>query len=173
MTRAPNSSGVGCAPSGRGRSTIFGGGRVGPLASRARPLATVAAVEVELDGGEIGYVLPGDLEPVGPEAPWVALLPALDATTMGWASRDWYLGAHRAALFDRNGNAGPTIWVDGRVVGGWAQRRSGEVVTRALEDAGSEAIRRIDAEAGRLQTWIGPARVGARFPTPLEIDLRT
>lgn len=138
-----------------------------------KALATVAAVEVELDGGEIGYVLPGDLEPVGPEAPWVALLPALDATTMGWASRDWYLGAHRAALFDRNGNAGPTIWVDGRVVGGWAQRRSGEVVTRALEDAGSEAIRRIDAEAARLQTWIGPARVRARFPTPLEIDLRT
>ena len=27
-------------------------------------------------------------------------------TTMGWKERDWYLGAHGPALFDRNGNAG-------------------------------------------------------------------
>ena len=41
-----------------------------------------------------GYVLPDDLEPVQAPAPWVALLPALDATTMGWTGRDWYLGPH-------------------------------------------------------------------------------
>ena len=35
--------------------------------------------------------------------------PGLDPTTMGWKERDWYLGDHGAALFDRNGNAGPTI----------------------------------------------------------------
>ena len=42
-----------------------------------------------------------------------------------WAGigRDWYLpAAHRAVLFDRTGNIGPSIWCDGRIVGGWAQR---------------------------------------------------
>ena len=34
-------------------------------------------------------------------------------------------GPHATDLFDRNGNAGPTIWVDGRIVGGWAQAGDG------------------------------------------------
>jgi len=136
-------------------------------------LDAVEAVEVDLDGGVIGYVLPDDLDPVAPPEPWVALLPALDATTMGWTDRDWYLGPHRPKLFDTSGNAGPTIWVDGRVVGGWAQRRSGEVVPWLLEDPGAEARHAIDAEAARLEAWIGPARVTGSFPTPLEIELRT
>jgi Winged helix DNA-binding domain len=137
-----------------------------------RAIEAVEAVEVGLEGGALGYVLPDDLEPTPSVAPWVALLPALDATTMGWTGRDWYLGPHRPRLFDTSGNAGPTIWVDGRVVGGWAQLRSGEVVTTLLEDVGVEAGRRIDAEAARLEAWIGPARVTGSFPTPLEIGLR-
>jgi hypothetical protein len=84
-----------------------------------------------------------------------------------------YLGPHRPRLFDTNGNAGPTIWVDGRVVGGWAQRRSGEIVPWLLEDVGSESLDLIDAEAARLEAWVGPARVSGSFPTPLEIELRT
>ena len=135
-------------------------------------LVGAAAVEVMLDGGVAGYVLPDDLEPLVVPAPWIALLPALDATTMGWQGREWYLGAHRPALFDRNGNAGPTIWVDGRVVGGWAHRRSGEVVVRLLEDVGGETTDRILGEAAALQAWLGPTRVSASFPTPLELELR-
>ncbi len=135
-------------------------------------LEAIGAVEVGLDGGAAGYALPNDLEPVEPPPPWVALLPALDATTMGWTGRDWYLGSHRPQLFDTAGNAGPTIWVDGRIVGGWAQRRSGEVVPRLLEDVGVETTRRIEAEAARLEAWIGPMRVTGSFPTPLEIGVR-
>ncbi|CAN5645809.1 winged helix DNA-binding domain-containing protein [soil metagenome] len=142
------------------------------VAAVKQALAAVEAVEVELDGDKIGYLLADDLEPVDRPASWVALLPALDATTMGWAGRDWYLGPHRPALFDRNGNAGPTIWVDGRVVGGWAQRRSGEVVPWLLEDVGTETKLRIEQEAVRLQSWLGPTRVSGSFPTPLEIELR-
>ena len=55
---------------------------------------------------------------------------------MGWRGRTWYLGDQGKALFDANGNAGPTVGVDGRVVGAWAQRRSGEVVHQPLEDVG-------------------------------------
>jgi Winged helix DNA-binding domain len=135
-------------------------------------LDAIGAVEVTLDGGATGYALPDDLEPTEPPAPWVRLLPALDATTMGWTGRDWYLGPHRPRLFDTNGNAGPTIWVDGRIVGGWAQLRSGEVVPMLLEDVGDETTHRIEAEAARLEAWIGPARVTGSFPTPLEIGLQ-
>src|SRR5918999_62511 len=143
------------------------------VAATRQALATIGAVEVELEGGGIGYVLPDDLDRTDPPEHWVALLPALDATTMGWAARDWYLGPHRPALFDTNGNAGPTIWVEGRIVGGWAQRRSGDVVPILLEDVGAETRREIDAEAARLEQWIGPARVTGSFPTPLEIETRS
>jgi hypothetical protein len=135
-------------------------------------LAAIGAQEVTLDGGATGYVAPEDTAPTPTPEPWIALLPALDATTMGWKDRDWYLGPHRPALFDRNGNAGPSVWVDGRIVGGWGHRRSGEIVVRLLEDVGAEASRAIDAEAARLEAWVGPARVSTSFPTPLEIELR-
>ena len=127
-------------------------------------LATVGAEPVDLDGA-VGYVLPGDVDVTPTPAPWVALLPALDPTTMGWQARDWYLGGHKAHLFDRNGNAGPTIWADGRIVGGWAIRDGGEVVTGLLEDVGREAELAIAAEAARLGTLLAGQRVMPRFPT--------
>jgi hypothetical protein len=141
-----------------------------PMGQVRRAVAGAGAVEVDLDGAP-GLVLAGDLDPVPAPEPWAALLPALDPTTMGWAGRDFYLGPHRPVLFDRNGNAGPTIWWDGRVVGGWAQRRSGEVVLRLLEDVGADAAAAVEAEAARLAGWLGPVRVTPRFRTPLEREL--
>jgi hypothetical protein len=141
------------------------------VAAVRQALDAVAATEVDLGDTATGSLLPDDLEPVAPPPHWVSLLPALDATTMGWApnGRAWYLGPHRSRLFDSAGNAGPTIWVDGRIVGGWAQRRdSGEIVPILLEDVGVEVEREIAAEAARLAAWIGPARVTGSFPTPLE-----
>ncbi|MFB4264345.1 winged helix DNA-binding domain-containing protein [Nonomuraea sp. GTA35] len=133
-----------------------------------RALAAVGAVTVELDEGT-GHVLPGDAEEVAAPEPWAALLPALDPTPMGWQARDWYLPReHRAELFDRNGNVGPTVWWDGRVVGGWAQRPDGEIVWRLLEDVGGEAVAAIEAEAAGLAAWLGEVRVTPRFRTPLE-----
>ncbi len=135
-------------------------------------LAGARAVEVTLDDGRIGWVLPDDLEPDPDPPPWVALLPALDATSMGWIERDWYLGPHKPRIFDSVGNAGPTVWVDGRIVGGWAQRPSGEIATWALEDIGSEATTGVGEEAARLEAWLGAERFRTSFPTPLEVELR-
>lgn len=135
-----------------------------------RALAAVGAVEVDLDG-ETGLVLPDDVEPVPSPEPWAALLPALDPTVMGWAGRAWYLGRHGPALFDRNGNAGPTVWWEGRVVGGWGQRAGGEVVLRLLEDVGAEGVAAVEAAAQRLSAAIGTARPVPRFRTPLEREL--
>lgn len=138
----------------------------------AKALASVGAVEVDLDGVP-GLVLPGDLEPVGEQPPWVALLPALDPTPMGWARRDWYLGGHASAVFDNTGNVGPTVWCDGRVVGGWLRRPGGEVVYRLLDDIGAEARAAVDSAAERVAEWLGDARVAprARRRSPLEKDL--
>ena len=131
-----------------------------------RALADVQAVEVDLDG-RTGYLLPDDLEPTAPSEPWGALLPPLDPTTMGWTERDWFLGSYKAQLFDTNGNAGPTVWWDGRIVGGWRQRDTGEVVLQLLEDVGGEALCTLEQEAARLTGWLAGTRVLARFPSPL------
>ena len=140
-----------------------------------KALAGTGAVEVGLDDGATGWLLADDLEPsraaAAAAAPWVAFLPALDPTTMGWQARDWYLGEHRTRLFDTNGNAGPTIWLDGRVGGGWAQRRDGTVAYRLLEDVGRDATALVEARAGALQAWLGDLRFIPRFRTPLEREL--
>ena len=134
-------------------------------------LADLGAVEVQLDG-KPGYVLPDDLEPTDPVEPWAALLPSLDPTTMGWYERAWYLGPHKTQLFDTNGNAGPTMWWDGRIVGGWRQTETGEVVLQALEHIGPEATSAFEQEAARLTEWLGGTRVLLRFPSPLWKDAR-
>ena len=130
----------------------------------ATAFTDVAAVAVTTDTGDEpeapAFVLADDLDdtpavdaaPTG--APPVALLPSLDPTIMGWKHRIWYLGPHRAPLFDRTGNAGPTIWVGGCAVGAWSQREGGEVVTRLLEDIPKRDQRRVDAAAGALTAWL-------------------
>jgi hypothetical protein len=132
-----------------------------------RALAEVGAVEVALEAG-VGYLLADDLEPVVEPEPWVALLPGLDPTSMGWKQRAWYFGDHATMLFDRNGNAGPTVWCDGRVVGGWAQLPDGDVVFELLEDIGGEAERAVASRAERLAGWLEGSVIVPRFRTPLE-----
>ena len=135
-------------------------------------LAAVPHVSVDLDGA-VGFVLAEDLEPTVRVEPSAALLPTLDPTTMGWKERDWYLGAHASVLFDSNGNAGPTVWWDGRVVGGWSQRRDGEIVFRLLEDVGGDAVRAVVAEAERVGEWLGDKRFTPGFLPPFQRELAT
>jgi hypothetical protein len=133
-------------------------------------LSQLETAEVDLDGAP-GIMLAADEQVQPPVEPWPALLPALDPTAMGWRERAWYVGGHAAALFDRSGNIGPTAWWDGRIVGGWAQRKDGEITVRLLEDAGREAAAAICATARQLQEWVGAARITPRFRTPLEREL--
>ena len=135
-------------------------------------MTAVGATEVRIASDpEPGWVLPDDLAVEPAPGPWVALVPSLDPTTMGWKRRDWYLGAHTEHLFDRNGNAGPTIWADGRVVGAWAQAGDGTVRTRVLERVHQRTARAIEAERRDLQSWLGDTRVRPRFRAPLEREL--
>lgn len=159
----------------------FGPGTVADLkwwtgwtVSRARrAFHGLDAEEVNLDGAA-GYVLPDDTEPVAEPEPWTAFLPSLDPAVMGWAmpGRDWYLGERcRPALYDRNGNIGPTVWWGGRVVGGWAQRTDGSIAYRLLEDVGAEGRLAVAHLAGRIQDWLDDVRITPRFRTPLEREL--
>ena len=104
---------------------------------------------VALDDGSIGWVAAddtADLVVAASTEPWVALLPTLDPTTMGWRERRFYLDpAHTPFLFDSAGNAGTTVWVDGRVVGCWVQDERERVRLVLLEEVSSDARRRLDA----------------------------
>jgi hypothetical protein len=133
-------------------------------------MAALPTVAVELDG-QPGVALADDLEFPGTIPPVAALLPGLDPTPMGWQARDWFLGPHRALLFDRTGNIGPTVWWQGRVVGGWAQRASGEIALRLLEDIGADGAAAVSGQAARLEAWLGANRATPRFRTPLEREL--
>ncbi len=137
-------------------------------------LEAVEAVEVELESDpRPGYVLPDDLAPVRSPRSWVALLPALDPTVMAWKQRDWYLGPHTPQLFDRNGNAGPTVWADGQIVGGWGQSPDGTVVVQLLDEVTQSDAAAINREAHTLTEWLGGTRVTPRFRTPVEKELST
>jgi hypothetical protein len=130
-------------------------------------LAAVPHAVVALDRGT-GFALANDLDTSERPPPSAALLPTLDSTVMGWKERGWYLGPHAERLFDQNGNAGPTVWWEGRVVGGWAQRRDGEIVYRLLEDVGAEGEDAVAREAARLRAWLGEVRFRPGFLPPFQ-----
>ena len=124
-----------------------------------RALEAAGAVEGELAGGP-GWVAEDD--PPSPEPEHgVAMLPALDPTTMGWKQRAWYLPEAAGEAFDSVGNGGPTLWVDGRSVVAWAQTTDGVIHTHYFERVAPARRREIDervaevareAAAGKLYT---------------------
>jgi hypothetical protein len=129
-------------------------------------LAELDAVAVTLDSGATGWLLPDDLDETPDPGPWVALLPVLDPTVMGWKERGFYLGPHREQLIDRAGNAGTTAWADGRIVGCWVQDDEGVVAVRLLQRVRSCARQALDEEAQRLTAWLDGERVTSPIRPP-------
>jgi len=132
------------------------------VATTKRALADAGAREVALDNGA-GWLAEDDDDVLATE-PWVALLPGLDPTTMGWKERAWYLPESAAEAFDSSGNAGPTIWLDGRVVGAWAQSPDGQVQLHYFEKVAARRRREIDERVADLRRWVGETRFTIRFP---------
>ena len=131
-----------------------------------RALAALDLVDVGA-----GLVLGDDTGPTDVPEPGGVLLPALDPTPMGWKTRDWYLPEDWAPLYDRMGNIGPTVWWGGEVIGAWAVRRDGAVVTELLVDRGSDAKAAVDDAAERLRGRLDGAVITPSFPTPLAREL--
>lgn len=140
------------------------------LSRTRRALTGCGAVEVTTDDGP-AWVAAGDADPEPDAGRWVALLPALDPTTMGWKQRSWYLPEACHAVFDRAGNAGPTVWADGQVVGAWGRDPDGEVVVRYLVDVPRRVERAVADEAERVRALVGDSRFTIRFPNDLHREL--
>lgn len=129
--------------------------------------AELGAVAVSLDGvAEPGWLLPDDVAPVAAPEPWVALLPLLDPTIMGWRERGFLQGPHGPQLYDSVGNAGTTAWVGGRVVGVWVQDAAGAVEVRLLEPVPAGPRRALTYAAARMTAWLDGQRVFSVYPSP-------
>ncbi|MGW0435572.1 winged helix DNA-binding domain-containing protein [Micromonospora sp. NPDC003197] len=131
-----------------------------------KALTELAAVPVTLDSGQIGWLLPDDLDRVPDPGPWAALLPVLDPTVMGWKDRGFFLGPHHDLLFERRGNAGTTAWVNGRAIGCWVQDDTGTVTVRLVEPITAAEQRLLDTEAQRLTAWLAGFRVPTIYTSP-------
>jgi hypothetical protein len=136
-----------------------------------RSLGTeLLTVSVEGLGDE--YFVLGDesqrLTNHGPtDEPYVSLLPGLDPYIMGYRDRRRFLGEeHRAKVFDRAGNAVPTVWVNGRVVGAWGQQQNGKVVQGLFERIGTQAQAILTEEARRLEVFLAGEVLPQRCHTP-------
>ena len=121
--------------------------------------------EVILESGSEGWVLAGDEEDASDPQPWVSVLPGLDATTMGWKERSWYLDPKVGnEVFDRNGNAGPTIWLNGIVIGGWVQRDDASIRYELYHRVTKAQRKLIENEIERVESFLRDDVVRPRFP---------
>lgn len=134
-------------------------------------LADIEAEAVEVGDGHVGWIAAGDIDVPDVDTS-VALLPGLDVTTMGWKERGWYLSDHAAdRTFDRSSNAGPTIWRNGEVVGGWAHRADGSVAIELYAPLTAPERRILDDEIGRFTALVGDTHVRPRFPSRNQREL--
>jgi hypothetical protein len=143
-------------------------------AAMRHALADLSAVQVRLERAQFGWVLPDDVDPEPPVEPWAALLPALDPTALGWKERDFYLAPDfYSAIFDRSGNCGTTAWWDGQIIGAYVQDQAGRVELVLGRDPGPAGRAALQAEASRLEDWLGGEQVRALYKSPMTIGDRT
>ncbi|HEY1920830.1 MAG TPA: winged helix DNA-binding domain-containing protein [Streptosporangiaceae bacterium] len=132
-----------------------------------RALADVGAVAVSLDDGSPAWLHPDDAAEIGSAAPWAALLPALDPTTMGWRDRNFYIDQPTAAVvYDRAGNGKPTAWWQGRIVGQWAQRNDGTVIVVPAVPLTASAAAALKHQAAQLTAWLDGDVIRSAFQSP-------
>ncbi|HEY4534791.1 MAG TPA: winged helix DNA-binding domain-containing protein [Enteractinococcus sp.] len=122
-------------------------------------LEDLGALPVALDDGSIGWLRHDDLDVITAPESWIALLPILDPTVMGWKHRDFFLGTNAPKLFDSVGNAGTTVWINGQVVGAWNQDQTGKVHLKLLEQLTPTASEALEAKAQQLTEWLAGQRV--------------
>lgn len=101
-----------------------------------------------------------------PNSSHVFLLPSLDPYIMGYQSRNRFLAPEdRAHVFDRAGNAMPTVWVGGRVTGAWGQRKDGSVAFGFFESPGEREAALVTAQARRLEAFLDGEALSQRSHT--------
>jgi hypothetical protein len=140
-----------------------------PLRDCRRGISRIAGELDEVRCADQVLLVPRGWTARMPRSPVVRLLPAFDTYLMGYASRGHAVddaGAKR--ILPGGGVLRPTICVDGRFVGLWSSRRSGDRLAVAIEPFGEldgswrEAIAAEVADLGRfeeLDAALAPERV--------------
>lgn len=140
----------------------LGDTRAAILACGAEPVTT---------GSGPAWVLPAQMDEDSDDEPWVALLPGLDPTVMGWKDREFYAPAGGEAAWDAYGNAGPTVWVDGQIVGAWGQAKDGGIRLHYFAEVSASRRREVDQRAQEVRDWLGETRFSWRFPGAINSSL--
>ena len=131
-----------------------------------------AVREVTVEGWGDGYLtLDDDVQQLRdfapPDAPYAFILPGLDPYIMGYHDRRRFLAPeHCTKVFDRAGNAMPTVWANGRVVGAWGQRQDGSVIYGLFEPVGEEERAPLEARCRQLEGFLGGEFLPPRTHTP-------
>jgi hypothetical protein len=131
-----------------------------------------AVREVTVEGWGDGYLmLDDDVQQLRdfapPDAPYASILPGLDPYIMGYHDRRRFLAPeHCTKVFDRAGNAMPTVWANGRVVGAWGQRQDGSVIYGLFEPVGEEERALLEARCRQLEGFLGGEFLPSRTHTP-------
>ena len=103
----------------------------------------------------------------------VWLLPGLDPYIMGYRDRGRFLAPqHSRKVFDRAGNAIPTVWAGGRVVGAWGQRKDGTVTCGLFDPVDAAERAALATEAGRLERFLDGEFLAPRTRTSFARDLK-
>ena len=167
-TRAgPSWSAVGCGPSGRAPRPTSSGGSAATVGIVKQALADIGAEPVTLDGAETGWLLPDDLDEVTHDDRWVALLPVLDPTVMGWKARDFYLDAAHVPPCSSTATATPAPRPGGTGGSSAAGCRTQPGSSRCgtSRRCPRRARRALAVEADRLTAWLDGVRVGTVYPS--------
>ncbi|MGC1208807.1 MAG: crosslink repair DNA glycosylase YcaQ family protein, partial [Ornithinimicrobium sp.] len=90
---------------------------------------------------------------------------------MGWKDREFYAPAGGEAAWDTYGNAGPTVWVDGQVVGAWGQAKDGEIRVHYFAAVPTARQREVQRRARDVEDWLGETRISWRFPGAINTQL--
>jgi hypothetical protein len=128
-------------------------------------------MQVSIAGLDQAYLMMSDdvhrlSQFVLPNSPHVFLLPSLDPYIMGYQSRNRFLAPEdRAHVFDRAGNAMPTVWVDGRVAGAWGQRKNRSVAFGFFESPAVREVALVTAQTRRLAVFLDGEALSQRSHT--------
>jgi hypothetical protein len=135
------------------------------------------AVEVTIEGLDDAHLMLADdaerlRDFAAPDTSYVFMLPSLDPYIMGYSERRRFLAPeHRKKVFDRAGNAVPTVWVDGQVVGVWGQRKDGQVFSELFEPV-DDAKSLLAEEMRRLEDFLAGEALPPGIRTPFTRALK-
>ena len=127
-----------------------------------RALSEIADRVVQVNIGELGggYLLPGGdveiVEGIQTDALRLWFLPSLDPLIMGYKLRSRFLPPSKYdKVFDPSGNALPTVWCDGQIVGIWMEDRRAQAVQILLfESLAADLHTQMEEEAQRLSHFL-------------------